>query len=159
MLGRRLKMTTSRIILSFITYLLIALFSFAQEATLEFDAKDLKIGPLGYEVLSTDFNANPNKQIVVTLTASGEIVDIRGRFTEGKNKEEWSVYYKDGLPILAQVKSFRILLLDGEDIVDALWLIKNFLAKEGKFAPQKENYINRLKELQSFAEKKSIESK
>jgi hypothetical protein len=152
-------MTTSRILLSFITFLLISLFSSAQEPTLKFDAKDLKIGPLGYEVLSTDFNANPNKQMVVTLTASGKIVDIRGRFTEGKNKEEWSVYYKDGLPILAQVKSFRILFLDGEEIGDALGLIKTFLSKEGNFAPQKESYINRLKELQSFAEKKSKESK
>jgi hypothetical protein len=123
----------------------------AQNSPPEIVLKDFKIGPLGYEIFSTDFDAEPNRRIVVTMTAAGKVVDIRGRFIDGKNIEEWSVYYKDGSPALAQLKKWRKTVLDGEELGEGLVKIDTLIAENGIFTPKKKELVTRLKELQTFA--------
>jgi hypothetical protein len=119
------------------------------------DWGDLKIGTLGYRIESTDFEKEPNRQLVVILEGDGtgfDIVEVRGRYTTQKEIEEWSLYYHDGSPCLAQVKRWNKISIDGEELGEGLSNVATFLAKDGQFAINGKDETERIVDMTAFAE-------
>ena len=122
------------------------------EPKIVIDAKDLKLDPIGFRIESTDFEAEPDRQLVKTLKAKGEVIDIRGRYTTPKTIEEWSIFYNDGTPILAQLKKWHKVSIDGEELGEALVKVETFLAKDGKFNLGDTDLEKRIIDMITFAE-------
>lgn len=123
---------------------------------IQVDMGDLKIGPLGYRIESTDFEADPNRQLVVILNGNGsgfDILEIRGRYSTQKEIEEWSVYYHEGSPLLAQLKKWEKILVDGEELGEGLSKVETFLAEGGKFAIHGKDETKRIEDMTAYAEK------
>lgn len=135
---------------------MLTAFSWGQIPKIQMELKDLKIGPLGYEILSTDFEVNPERQITTTLSAAGDLIDIRGRYTTGKTVEQWSVFYKNGEPILAQLKKWRKISFEDEEIGEGLVKVETILFKDGRFDTDDESFKIRLKDLRAFAATKKV---
>lgn len=146
-------------------YLLFALaitlaggsFSFADPPKIHLDLGDLNIGPIGYRIESTDFEAQPNRRIVVTLSAKGEVLEIRGRFLDGKQIEEWTIHYYVGSPALAQLKKWRKIQIEGEELGEGLVNVVTFMAKNGKFNIEDQEAARRIDDMRAFAATKQGE--
>jgi hypothetical protein len=122
---------------------------------IQVDLGDLKIGAIGYRIESTDFEADPNRQLVVTLEGNGngmDIIEIWGRYSNRIEIEEWTVHYHDGSPLFAQLKKWKKVLIAGEELGEALSKIKTFLAKDGKFTIPGKNGAERIMDMTAFAE-------
>ena len=127
---------------------------------LKIDLGDLKIGPLGYRIESTDFDKEPDRQLVVILEGDGtgfNIVEVRGRYTTQNEIEEWSLYYHDGSPCLAQLKRWNKISIDGEELGEGLSKVATFLAKGGQFAINGKDESARIVDMTSFAENAKAE--
>ena len=127
----------------------------------QIDLGDLKIGSTGYRIESTDFEADPNRQLVVILYGNGtdfDIVEIRGRYTTQKEIEEWLVHYHNGSPLLAQLKKWKKVSIDGEYLGEGLLKIETFLADGGKFAIEGKDETQRIVDMTAFALKTQAEA-
>jgi hypothetical protein len=124
------------------------------------DLKNLKFGPLGYRIESTDFEADPDRQLVVILEGTGrgfEIIEVRGKYSTEKKIEEWSIYYHDGSPLLAQLKKWNKVSIAGEDLGEGLSKVETFLADGGKFKIDGKDETKRILDMTAFAEKTQAE--
>lgn len=127
---------------------------------LKIDLGDLKIGPLGYRIESTDFEKEPNRQLVVILEGDGtgfNILEVRGRYTTKEKIEEWSLYYHDGSPCLAQMKRWNKISIEGEELGEGLSKVATFLAKNGQFATDGKEENKRIVDMTAFAENTQAE--
>jgi|TARA_B110000914_G_C15497752_1_gene464213 hypothetical protein len=127
---------------------------------IQVDLGDLKIGPIGYRIESTDFEADPNRQLVVILDGNGvgfDIVEIKGRYSNQKEIEEWAVYYHDGEPLLAQWKKWKKISIDGDELGEGLSKVETFLARDGKFTIHGDDEAKRIVDMIAFAEKARAE--
>jgi hypothetical protein len=136
----------------------------ADEATLKQLKSELqntldgaKLGPLGYRIESTDFEKEPDRQIVVTLSASGEIQEIRARLTEQDQLADWSLIYREGLPVVAQLKKWRKITIQDEQAGEALTLVETFLPKKRVFEISNHTAKRQLDDVISYAENKRVE--
>ena len=136
----------------------------ADEATLKQLKSELqntldgaKLGTLGYRIESTDFEKEPDRQIVVTLSASGEIQEIRARLTEQDQLAEWSLIYREGLPVVAQLKKWRKITIQDEQAGEALTLVETFLPKKRVFEISNHTAKRQLDDVISYAENKRVE--
>lgn len=62
---------------------------------------------LGYEFRANDFEKNPNHQLLAIVKNTSLLVEVRGRFTEEKETQEWIIIYREGSPVVAQLKKWR----------------------------------------------------
>ena len=136
----------------------------ADEATLKQLKSELqntldgaKLGPLGYRIESTDFEKEPDRQIVVTMSAAGEIQEIRARLSEQNDLAEWSLIYREGLPVVAQLKKWRKITIQDEQAGEALTLVETFLPKKGVFEISNHTAKRQLDDVISYAENKRVE--
>jgi hypothetical protein len=158
-----MKITCHLLILILCTHLLCVSVS-ADEATLKQLTSELqnaldetKLGPLGYRIESTDFEKEPDRQIVVTMSAAGEIQEIRARLSEQNDLAEWSLIYREGLPVVAQLKKWRKITIQDEQAGEALTLVETFLPKKGVFEISNHTAKRQLDDVISYAENKRVE--
>lgn len=127
-----------------------------QPPEIKIDLKNPKFGPLGYHIESTDFDAEPDRQLVVILEGTGkgfEIIEVRGKYSNEKKIEEWSIFYHDGTPLLAQLKKWNKISIDGEDLGEGLSKVETHLADGGNFKIQGKDQTERIVDMTAFAEK------
>ena len=148
---------TSHPLCIFVSALALGSLAWAEPPKMKLNLKDLKPGPVGYRIVSTDFEAEPQRQIVATLSAKGEIMDIRGRFPDAEQIEEWSVHYHAGVPVLAQLKQWRKISMDKQEVGEALVKVVSFLAQNGKWQVVDEASAKRIEVMEKFAESKAAE--
>ena len=160
----RHKMKITCHLLSLVLTHLLCVSVSADEATLKQLKSELqntldgaKLGPLGYRIESTDFEKEPDRQIVVTLSASGEIQEIRARLTEQDQLAEWSLIYREGLPVVAQLKKWRKITIQDEQAGEALTLVETFLPKKRVFEISNHTAKRQLDDVISYAENKRVE--
>lgn len=124
---------------------------------LQNDLDGTKLGPLGYRIESTDFEKEPDRQIVVTISAAGEIQEIRARLSEQNDLAEWSLIYREGLPVVAQLKKWRKIMIEDEQAGETLTLVETFLPKKGVFEILNRSTRRQLDDVISYAENKRDE--
>lgn len=110
----------------------------------------------GYLVVSSDFEKEPNRQISITVTSAGEIVDARARFVDQRDVSEWCIVYHEGVPLVAQLKRWKKLPI-ADETSEALAEVRTFLSDEGNFNISDQGAIKQLENVITFAENSLIE--
>ena len=118
-----------------------------------------KIGPLGYRIVSTDFEKEPDRQIVVTISATGEIQEIRARLSEKQSFVEWSVIYREALPVVAQLKKWKKIMFEGEQAAEGLVSVEAFVPTDGVFEIADPGMNEQLKGVLAYAEREALRNK
>ncbi|MEN8775372.1 MAG: hypothetical protein ABF379_16840 [Akkermansiaceae bacterium] len=103
---------------------------------------------LGYEFRANDFEKNPNRQLLAIVKNASLLVEVRGRFTEEKETQEWIIIYREGSPVVAQLKKWRKTKIGGEALIKILTLIP----VNGTFTPEDEAHKKCLNSLLAFSE-------
>jgi anti-sigma28 factor (negative regulator of flagellin synthesis) len=116
---------------------------------------DMSGQTFGYEIKSTDFEKNPERQIVVTIRNGKEVAEIKARIKNGEYTEEWLVLFSDAKPKAVHIRKWKALKFEGEDVGEALIKVATFFAKDGKLTLDSKGHDSLFKELLVYSKKQA----